>query len=62
MNWHRMVSLGFTAVHHSQEYTSAYRPAYRVLWWDLLREDLDQASTNKKEGEHGRIFISTQLE
>lgn len=33
----RMVDIGFPAVHHSQAYLSAYKPAYRVV----LKEALD---------------------
>ncbi len=37
--WKEMAGQGFPAVHHSKEYVAAYRPAYRVILWELLRDD-----------------------
>jgi hypothetical protein len=39
-----MQASGFPAVHHSQGYARLYRPAYRVVAWDLLPEEIMAAA------------------
>jgi hypothetical protein len=34
----RLEPRGFPAVHHSQSYTEAYRPAYRVVLLEIAKE------------------------
>jgi hypothetical protein len=38
--WSEMAEQDFPTVHHSSEFVAAYRPAYRVVLWDLLRDKL----------------------